>query len=520
MNLKILICDDEKLIREGLASLDWEDHNITVCATAKNGEDAYEKICTFEPDILISDIRMPKRDGIWLAEQVHKQYPHIRMIFLTGYNEFEYAQSAINNNVSRYMLKPIDEDILYNTVEELSEEIIQQRTAKEKEEELRKMLENSRYFLLSYFFNRAESGIVDKELFGINSDIKSITTIVVRIDENNNTVSPFVIFDTIRTLKLENSNIIPFFSNNELVFIMITPLSEKDSENLAFKYCNMISDAIDKNFSADYNIGIGNITEQPENTEYSYNSALRALDYCKSLGTRNILYINDIEPNSQVSSYHQKLLDMYIKSLKNNNIQQLKKNINDIFDSMMRSKMSIYNVQRRCLSLILSISDVLYDLGYNPAVLFNNTDVWSLIRKSETYEDLKQFIINITEVITAHIDEVQRQKNQSLVAKAMELINENYSTDASLESVAAEVFVSPCYLSVIFKKEANITFKNYLINTRIKKAKELLTNTDMKIYEIAEKVGYSDTRYFSELFQRVENITPTQYRTKHTKNSQ
>ena len=198
MNLKILICDDEKLIREGLASLDWEDHNITVCATAKNGEDAYEKICTFEPDILISDIRMPKRDGIWLAEQVHKQYPNIRMIFLTGYNEFEYAQSAINNNVSRYMLKPIDEDILYNTVEELYEEIIQQRTAKEKEEELRKMLENSRYFLLSYFFNRAESGIIDKELFGINSDIKSITTIVVRIDENNNAVSPFVIFDTIR----------------------------------------------------------------------------------------------------------------------------------------------------------------------------------------------------------------------------------------------------------------------------------------------------------------------------------
>lgn len=515
MKLKLLICDDERLIREGLASLDWDEHDITVCGTAKNGEDAYNQVLSNEPDIIISDIRMPKYDGIWLAEKIHGLHPHIKMIFLTGYNEFEYAQSAINNDVCRYMLKPIDENILYDTVDELAAEIIKQRQAKQKEAELMEMLEKSRFFLMNYFFNRVESGIIDKELFGIENDIKSIAVVVTQLNDTD--ISSFIIFDEIRKVSQDGCSVIPFFSNTELVFIFISPDSVKETENMVFKYCENLSEMIDEKFRCDYNIGIGNVTDIIENVESSYKSALTAIDHCKALGTHNIMYINDIEPNSQLSGYHSKLFELYIKSLKNNDLKQMKKNIDELFSSMTRSKMSLYNAQRRCLSLILAISDALYDLDCNPTVLFNDTDVWHLIRKSETFESLQTLITNITEVITAHLEEIQKKKTQSLIAKVKELVDKNYSTSASLESIAAEVFVSPCYLSVIFKKEANITFKNYLINTRIRKAKELLTDTDMKIYEVAEKVGYTDTRYFSELFQRVEGITPTQFRSRLNK---
>lgn len=515
MKLKLLICDDEKLIREGLASLDWDEHNITVCGTARNGEDAYRLIQETAPDIVISDIRMPKHDGIWLAEQIHSSFPDIKMIFLTGYNEFEYAQSAVNNDVCRYMLKPIDEDILYDTVEELANDIIRQQQAKQKEAELMEMLENSRFFLMSYFFNRVENGTVDRTLFGIDNDIKCISSVIVQLNDTD--ISSFIIFDEIRQITLSGYSIIPFFSNTELIFMFISPFDEKATEQILFRYCEMISEKIDKDFGCNYNIGIGNITEDITDAESSYRSAVSALDYCKSLGTHNIMYINDIEPNSQLSGYQSKLFDLYIKSLKNNDIKQMKKVITELFSSMLRSKMSLYNAQRRCLSLILAISDTLYDLDCNPAVLFNDTDIWHLIRKSDTLDSLQQLVTNITEVITAHIEEIQRKKTQSLIAKVKELVEKNYSTSASLETIAAQVYVSPCYLSVIFKKEANITFKNYLINTRIGKAKELLETTDMKIYEVAEKVGYTDTRYFSELFQRVEGITPTQFRAKQNK---
>ena len=101
MNIKLLICDDEKMIREGLASLDWAERNIDIVGTARNGAEAFELFMKAQPDIIISDIEMPKRNGLWLSEQIHKNAPETRMIFLTGYDNFEYAQSAVNNGVCR-----------------------------------------------------------------------------------------------------------------------------------------------------------------------------------------------------------------------------------------------------------------------------------------------------------------------------------------------------------------------------------------------------------------------------------
>ena len=138
MNVKLLICDDEKIIREGLASLDWNTRGIEVVGTAKNGEVAFELFQKMLPDIVISDIKMPTKDGIWLSEQIHKISPNTKIIFLTGYNDFEYAQSAINNGVCQYLLKPIDEFELYEIVDKLTKEIHLEQQKAEKEIELRK----------------------------------------------------------------------------------------------------------------------------------------------------------------------------------------------------------------------------------------------------------------------------------------------------------------------------------------------------------------------------------------------
>ena len=133
MNVKLLICDDEKIIREGLASLDWNTRGIEVVGTAKNGEVAFELFQKMLPDIVISDIKMPTKDGIWLSEQIHKISPNTKIIFLTGYNDFEYAQSAINNGVCQYLLKPIDEFELYKIVDKLTKEIHLEQQKAEKE---------------------------------------------------------------------------------------------------------------------------------------------------------------------------------------------------------------------------------------------------------------------------------------------------------------------------------------------------------------------------------------------------
>ncbi len=514
MNIKLLICDDEKLIREGLASLDWDNYNIDVVGTAKNGELALELIREHKPDIVISDIRMPKKDGIWLAERIHEEFPKTRMIFLTGYNEFEYAQSAVNSGVSRYLLKPIDEDELYSVTDELAQSIRTGRLAEQKNAELRKMLSKSRYFLMNYLFNCAKLGTFDYELFSLPYPPKAFSVITVRLANETDTATSFSAFETIiKTIK-DSITFIPFFNNTELVFIFCSDGTETDTEQILFNVCDRISEQLQIYPALSYNTGIGIITDSAAGIEDSYLSAQNALSYSSGLGDRNILYINDIEPHSQLSGYHAKLFDEYIKSLKNTDSSAITRTTRELFDSMKRSGTTLYNAQRRCLSLILAISDTLYDIGCNPAILFNNTDAWSLIKKTDTIAELESFITNITDVVIAHIEEMQRQKTQSIISKVKELVEKNYAEDASLETVASQVYISPCYLSVIFKKETNMTFKNYLMNTRIEKAKELLETTDLKIYEIAERVGYTDTRYFSELFARICGKTPSQYRSK------
>lgn len=516
MNIKLLICDDEKLIREGLASLEWEKHNIEVIGTANNGEIGFEIFNEYKPDIVITDIRMPKRDGIWLSEQINNIAPETKIIFLTGYNEFEYARSAVKNGVCQYLNKPIDESELYDIVDELCKGLIEKRETQKKNDELYRLLNTSRYFLMSFFFNRAASGIIDYSLFGVSPAHNMMTTIVIRIESNEReSIASYEIFDKIVKNIPDDISSIPFYCNNELVFINMPYGNLPEAESRVFSYCEQISEFMDS-YGCIYNIGIGNFTPNIDELHSSYESAIQALGYSGGLGDRNVIYIADIEPRSQLSAYQTKLLDMYIKSLKNNDTKQIKRDIREIFDCMKRSDMSLYNQQRRCLSLILAISDALYDLDCSPTILFNNTDAWSLIKKTQSTEELRQFIENITDVVIAHIDEVQKQKTANIITKVKELVEKNYADDASLETVASQVYISPCYLSVIFKKETNITFKNYLIQTRINKAKELLETTDMKIYEIAEKVGYTDTRYFSELFQRICGKTPSQYRTRKT----
>ena len=515
MSIKLLICDDEKIIREGLSSLEWQQHDVEVIGTAKNGIEALEIISKIPPDIIISDVRMPQKDGIWLAEQVHNNYPDIQMIFLTGYNEFEYAQMAINYNVSKYLMKPIDEDELYEAVDQIIKNIQISRQSIQKADELKNLLERSKYFLMEYLFSRIKYNTIDTELFGLSQPPQTLAAVVVKLEDINPDGVNFAIFESLLSNKSDKYEIIPFFGDNNLTFIFCLHCSVEKAESIIFSACESFSDTLDDKYNCNYNIGIGTIISAIPELKDSYKSAIRALSYSPKLGNKNIIYIQDVEPNSRISNYTSKLFDVYIKALKTNDTYQIKKTINEIFDSMQRASATLYNCQRNCLSLLLAISDALYDLDCNPAILFNNTDAWSLIKKSLSTDELKSFISNITDVVIAHIDEMQKQKTQNIINHVKELVEQNYSSDASLETIASQVYISPCYLSVIFKKETNITFKNYLINTRIEKAKAFLENSDLKIYEIAEKVGYTDTRYFSELFQRVTGKTPSQYRAKN-----
>jgi two-component system response regulator YesN len=515
--IKLLISDDEKLICEGLASLEWDKYGIQVAGTARNGEDAFNLAMKIRPDIIISDIQMPKKDGIWLAEQLHNNLPDTKIIFLSGYNEFEYAQSAIRFGVSDYVLKPIDEDELFSIILKLKTEIEDREFLREEKERLAGLLEKSRFFLCNWFFSSDKKSRADLELFGISPNLTQFIVSIIHFNGENNmdNVMRFLAFDKIRFLLEQNliANV-PFFDNEALTFVFCfkNDLAPTQAEALIFSYAEKIKTLLDENFTESYNIGIGNFAANDSELKLSYDSANTALSYSSNVGENQIIYIKDIEPHSVVSSKYTQIFSLYITALKSGDEKKVNNNIKMLFESMHEANEPLSIQQRYCLSLIVSVSNALSDLGCNPAILFNNTDAWSVIRKTRSSEELLTFISNISSAVMLHIQDVQQKRNVDIIEKVKAIVDENYAADASLRSVAAQVFMSPCYLSVIFKKEMNITFKNYLIQKRIEKAKYFLANTNMKIYEIAERVGYADTRYFSELFHRTTKETPSQYR--------
>ena len=241
-------------------------------------------------------------------------------------------------------------------------------------------------------------------------------------------------------------------------------------------------------------------------------SSVEALKYKFYVGENQVIYIKDIEPLKQTRDFNMLYQTEYISAIKVGNEGDLIKIVSEIFKQLSDNCESIDTIKRVCLELIVYTSKSVYEVGQDPEIVFKNTDLWSVITRCSTVEDLKKLIININSVVISQIFNNRNSKNQNMIEKAKTLIREKCCDGITLESIAEDLLLSPCYLSFLFHKELNITFKDYLIQEKVNKAKELLTSPQYKIYEVANMVGYSDARYFSEIFKRKTGMTPAQFR--------
>nr|QGT50955.1 AraC family transcriptional regulator [uncultured Firmicutes bacterium] len=519
MSLNLIIVDDEEIIREGLAALEWEKMGFTVAGTAENGEDALKLAQHIQPDLVISDIRMPRRDGIWLADQLRQVCPDTKIIFLSGYNDFEYTQRAIHLGVSEYVLKPIDEDTLIDIVQTMKEKIIRQKEEQQKIEHFRSVVNESRYFLKSWLFNRISHNEKKLSFFGINPQGKNYAVVIVDFGESDTaevaSCDNFLIFERlIQIIRPKKSDTISFFDGSVLTFVFqFDKICETLSiEQSLFDICNDIKIFLDENKAPDYTIGISQIVSKVADLTLCHNSACNAVNYNHYLGLRQIIYIKDVEPQKGLTNSVFDIEADYTNAIKVGNEKELERILKQVFRNACEQKVSLDQIKRSCLELLVYTSKAVYEIGQDPKIIFHETDIWHVINKCETEQELYDLILKINMVVILQVQEARDNRNENIIKKVKAIVEENYADNASLDSIAAQIYLSPCYLSMIFSKETHMTFKDYLIQTRINKAKELLKNTEIKIYEVAKQVGYNDTRYFSDLFRRQTGKTPSQFR--------
>ncbi|EFM10770.1 two component transcriptional regulator, AraC family [Paenibacillus curdlanolyticus YK9] len=531
---KAIIVDDEAVVRVGLKNtINWNEHGFELIGDYANGRDAWEAVELHKPDLVISDISMPFMDGLELAGLISASFPYIKVIILTGYDEFDYAQQALRLKVSDFILKPITAREIRQLLDKVRAEMDEERQRHENLSSLQDQLKQSVPLLRERFLERlvvvglSKTEINDRfAYFGLAPLAARSLVMVVDIDdfgdrellsyEHDVEFLRFAAFNIFEEIA-EKEQAILFRTREERMVAIVT--SHDDDESLlyesAFRLAEDVRHQIEKYLKFTVTIGIGRVSLSPDMLPAAFKSALSALDYRFLFGKNRVLSILDLEGKPALASppslNWDRSLVSAVKSGSFEEAQQLiAQGILELKKALVPIETCFLQMQRVVLSLMNAIQEVI------PADRETSLDSQMMLMdvyRFKTLDEIEGWLKQVVRAVMAEIADNRNHFTNSQVRRAVEYIETNYANDKmSLQEICRHVLMSTSYFSLVFKQHTGETFIEYLTGVRITKAKDLLQTTSLKFYEIAERVGYGDPNYFSILFKKHVGMTPKDYR--------
>lgn len=520
--LKIFLVEDEIIMREGIKkNINWEKENFEFIGDAGDGELAYPLIIQKKPDILITDIKMPFMDGLELSRLVKAELPDIKIIVLSGYDEFDYAKEAIDIGIAEYMLKPVTSAKLIETLHKIEKTILDQRertvvkigAADEEMKFFRRLVSGSRSVSLLLKEGR-ELGI---ELAASEYNLLLLQLFAgIDVDESNNRMEK--IRQGLQNLKGSYANIEIADQGREEFWFLLKGTENYPLSVLEREVKTELERLIGFEQQTEYFGILGRRVERLGDLKVCYEEANKEFAH-RFLRERNRIYdiaeaadtTLDIE-SLNVSQTDRRTLEQFLNT-------GLKSDVDCFIDTYL-NKVGNKNIQSMLFRqyvvmdvYIITIS-VAQKMGYQKQEIVPlYGDEQELMKVFGSVEDTKCYLKKLFETTIDLRDKAASGKYDRVLKQAQEYIEENYSQfDISLNAVAASVNLSPNHFSTIFSQELGETFIEYLTRVRMERAKELLRTTSKKSTEIAYEVGYKDAHYFSNLFKKTQNCTPREYR--------
>ena len=540
---RIILVDDEEEVRKSIIrKIDWTAVGFAVVGDAENGEDALEKIENLEPDVVLTDIRMPYMDGLTLAERIRQKYPSMKIVIFSGYDDFEYAKQAIKLNVTEYILKPVNVEeltaILKRIKTNLDEEIEQKRNVNLLRENYKRSLPILREQFLKDLISRPMDGETVQTLLR-EYDIplagaKKWIAIAVELEleqELTQEEAPLPLHEEknlipISVMQILSENLKPSYRFSLLSFCgsadaKIAGIAAIDENNSQTELINILGDIckeIRKTLKVPVTIGIGHSAQKLENISRSFQSALDALGYRSVVGTGSTIYINDVEPGIggklQFGSEEESAL---IQAIKFGPEEKIRETVRGIVDRMNEARVHARQQQAYILSVANCMIQLIQQYDLNMEEIFAEdplgpdpfTVIQSMLNRENFSRWLYQTALKINNALSRERDYAARQ----VIEKAKQYIMDNYQDPGlSVEQICRYLHMSPAYFSTMFKKATGQTYIAYLTEVRLNKAVELLNMTDEKTYVIASQVGYQEQNYFSYVFKKRFGVSPTKFR--------
>ncbi len=530
---RIMLVDDEEEVRGAIIKkIDWKRLGFVVVGDAENGEDALEKMEQLEPDVVMTDIRMPYMDGLSLTERIHQKYPSVKVLIFSGYDDFEYAQQAIKLNVTEYILKPVNveelTEILTRVHANLDDEIEQKRNVSLLRENYRKNLPIIReIFLNDMVSGNLEEAVMEARLKEYEVDILNAQKWFVAVINVEETAAEGrhpsfhqeaeLIPISVRQMVADKLGQYCRFTifNVHSEFVLILAVDEENNQTALIDLLGDICRECKKILAVAVTIGIGNSCTGLGDIGSSYQAAVDALGYKEIVGVGNAIYINDVEPVSRgkllLDSKEESAL---IAAIKFGPEEKIEEAVHTIVMKMGDAKVHVKQYQVYLLSVINCMTKLAQQYDLELQELFDlGQNYTQLIDGLHKPEDLSAWLIQngcrMNEMMNQERDNAAKQ----MVREAKKYIEANYSNpDLSVEMICRHLHLSPAYFSTIFKKETGQAYIAYLTEVRLQKAVELLTDTDDKTYVIAAKVGYQEQNYFSYVFKKRFGVSPTRFR--------
>jgi two-component system response regulator YesN len=521
MAYKVFFVEDEIITREGIRdNVDWTTCGFEFCGEATDGEMALPLLRTAKPDLLITDIKMPFMDGLQLSKIVRERMPWVKIIILSGHDEFEYAQKAIGIGITDYLLKPVTVQKLQTVLQKLALQLDQERKEQETLKRLQEQVEDNRAMLRERLLFKLVVGSVSPteavekgQMLGLDLIARHYLVVILKLELGDRTEQ----YDhdeyqqvqrVLTNLAEKNPDIFVLkrdWGDTILIMKGSTPEYLEEERDLLLEAMHQAAEKTRYRLS----IGVGASKQRIADISQSF---VDALVHIQSPANANELGLHEFVERRELLKLDKKVIENYLRcGAKDDYEIFFNAYLRPLSETALRSNLIKNYI---FVDVILATAKLVDELGGEVSkVIPEVNSIEAMLSDVRSVEQLREQVYKIISIGLAFRDSHPSGQHAHLIRQAKEYMEHHYADpELSLNEVAARANLSASHFSAVFSQETHQTFKEYLTEVRINKAKELLRMTTLRSAEIGYQVGYNDPHYFSSVFKRNTGLSPIEFR--------
>lgn len=530
MELKVLILDDEYIILDGLCSFPWDSYGCHVAGSALDGVEGLELADRLQPDIILSDIKMPGMDGLEFSKRIKQRYPDTEIILLTGYDNFSFAQQALRIGVCEYLLKPVNFREMKAVVGKVCDRIRLRNKQKKDYSEMREKYKQTLPLVKSKLISDLIYGrLRDEEDMKVRMELLDIrmeqyVLVYARI-QNQEGLRPDLepgLFDFVvcniceEFLRQESVQVYSETDTLGYCFVVVYPkvYDKRDCVTHCVRACEEIQKNIKEVIHTEVSFGIGAAQNDPYSMNVSYKQAVEACEQCAYMGEgASILEYTDIADIKEVTwnitdGEKRRLFSEVVRG----NVETAKNFTNQIFEKCEDLELMRYAAAELLISCFQYMGNESVKRGIAAHKTSVITESIEKIYSCHTRRELLEYLKKALSFLGNQNRGMNQDRNQHMAQQILDYIEANYAEDLSLDYLSDYFKISKTYINRLLKNYTGKSFLEILLECRMVRAEQLISENTYKIYEVAEMVGYHDLSYFIRAFKKKYGVTPNVYR--------